>query len=160
MLATDRPDSVARRCARRGQYRQGAEPAGGARSDPRAAPTLRCPTKNASRHCNSHSLRPATTRAAWLAGWYPEVLAAAADRRRPHLAARRTLPPEQAPILYVQPDCDPLAHAADAHAYKAQFGDRVTVVAIARASHAVIVEQPEAVSAALIAYARQLWAAE
>jgi pimeloyl-ACP methyl ester carboxylesterase len=33
----------------------------------------------------------------------------------------------------------------------------VTVVVIERASHAVIAEQPEAVSAALIAYARTLW---
>ena len=95
----------------------------------------------------------------WLAGWHPEVLAAqriAGDRtsRDEDFAAGR------APILYVQPDHDPLAHAEDAQAYKAQFGDRVTIVAIARASHAVIVEQPEAVSAALIAYARQLWAAE
>ena len=95
----------------------------------------------------------------WLAGWHPEVLAAqriAGDRtsRDEDFAAGR------APILYVQPDHDPLAHAEDAEAYKAQFGDRVTIVTIARASHAVIVEQPEAVSAALIAYARQLWAAE
>ena len=35
--------------------------------------------------------------------------------------------------------------------------DRVTVVVIEQASHAVIVEQPEAVSAALITYARKLW---
>ena len=92
----------------------------------------------------------------WLQGWYPEVLAAqriAGDRtsREEDFAAG------QAPILYLQPDHDPLAHVEDAEAYARQFGARVTVVVIERASHAVIAEQPEAVSAALIAYARGLW---
>src|SRR5262249_6278106 len=89
----------------------------------------------------------------WLQGWYPEVLAAqriAGDRtsREEDFAAG------QAPILYLQPDHDPLAHVEDAEAYARQFGARVTVVVIERASHAVIAEQPVAVSAALIAYAR------
>jgi pimeloyl-ACP methyl ester carboxylesterase len=92
----------------------------------------------------------------WLEGWHPEVLAAqriAGDRtsREEDFAAGR------APVLYLQPDHDPLAHAEDAEAYARQFGARVTVVVIGRASHAVIAEQPEAVSAALIAYARGLW---
>jgi pimeloyl-ACP methyl ester carboxylesterase len=92
----------------------------------------------------------------WLEGWHPEVLAAqriAGDRtsREEDFAAG------QAPVLYLQPAHDPLAHAEDAEAYARQFGARVTVVVIGRASHAVIAEQPEAVSAALIAYARGLW---
>jgi pimeloyl-ACP methyl ester carboxylesterase len=92
----------------------------------------------------------------WLAGWHPEVLAAqriAGDRtsREEDFAAG------QAPILYLQPEHDPLAHVEDAEAYARRFGARVTVVVIERASHAVIAEQPEAVSAALIAYARRLW---
>jgi pimeloyl-ACP methyl ester carboxylesterase len=92
----------------------------------------------------------------WLTGWHPEVLAAqriAGDRtsRQEDYAAGTV------PILYLQPDHDPLAHVEDAEAYARQFGARVTVVVIERASHAVIAEQPEAVSAALIAYARGLW---
>jgi pimeloyl-ACP methyl ester carboxylesterase len=92
----------------------------------------------------------------WLTGWYPEVLTAqrmAGDRtsREEDFAAG------QAPILYLQPDHDPLAHVEDARAYKQHFGERVTVVVIERSSHAVVAEQPEAVSAALIAYARTLW---
>ena len=63
----------------------------------------------------------------------------------------------QAPILYLQPAHDPLAHVEDARAYRERFGNRVTVVVIEQASHAVIVEQPDAVSAALIGYARKLW---
>ena len=93
---------------------------------------------------------------AWLDGWYPEVLAAQ------RIAGDRTSREEDfaggsAPILYLQPDHDPLAHVEDAKAYQAQFGDRVAVVVIPRSSHAVIAEQPDAVSDALIEYAGRLW---
>ena len=64
-----------------------------------------------------------------------------------------------APVLYIQPSHDPLAHVADTEEYKKALGDRVTVVVIPNAAHAVIVEQPKAVSDALIAYARELWPA-
>jgi pimeloyl-ACP methyl ester carboxylesterase len=95
----------------------------------------------------------------WLVGWYPDVLAAQ------RIAGDRTSRAEdfaggQAPILYLQPDHDPLAHVEDAAAYRARFGERVTIVVIPNSSHAVIAEQPEAVSAALIAYARKLWPTE
>ena len=99
---------------------------------------------------------PGNDPSGWLDGWHPHVLAAqrvAGDRtsREEDFAGGR------APILYLQPGHDPLAHVEDAEAYKAQFGARVTIVVIAHASHAVIAEQPEAVSDALIAYARKLW---
>ena len=45
---------------------------------------------------------------------------------------------------------------AVAEEYQRALGGRVTVVVIANAAHAVIVEQPHAVSDALIAYARKL----
>jgi pimeloyl-ACP methyl ester carboxylesterase len=91
----------------------------------------------------------------WLTGWHPDVLAAqrlAGDRtpRSVDYAAGGAL------VLYIQPSHDPLAHAEDAEEYKRALGERVTVVTIANASHAVIVEQPRAVSDALIAYARKL----
>jgi pimeloyl-ACP methyl ester carboxylesterase len=92
----------------------------------------------------------------WLEGWHPDVLSAE------RIAGDRTSRAEdfaggEAPILYLQPAHDPLAHVEDAKAYKEQFGERVTVVVIERSSHAVIAEQPDAVSAALIDYARGLW---
>jgi pimeloyl-ACP methyl ester carboxylesterase len=96
---------------------------------------------------------------AWLDGWHPQVLAAqrlAGDRT----SREADFAGGTAPILYLQPDHDPLAHVADAEAYKRQFGERVTIVVIAGSSHAVIAEQPAAVSAALIAYARGLWPRE
>jgi pimeloyl-ACP methyl ester carboxylesterase len=93
----------------------------------------------------------------WLKGWHPEVLAAqriAGDktsRQADYSAGGRV------PILYVQPGHDPLAHVEDAHEFKRALGDRVTVVVIDNASHAAIEEQPEAISAALIEFAKWLW---
>ena len=99
---------------------------------------------------------PGNDPSAWLDGWHPDVLAAqriAGDRtsREEDFAGGR------APILYLQPGHDPLAHVEDAEAYQAQFGARVTIAVIAHASHAVIAVQPAAVSDALIEYARGLW---
>jgi pimeloyl-ACP methyl ester carboxylesterase len=98
---------------------------------------------------------PGNDASAWLAGWHPEVLAAQ------RLAGDRT-PREAdfaggtAPILYLQPAHDPLAHGHHAREYRALLGDRVTIVMIPRASHAAVAEQPEFISDALIAYARGL----
>jgi len=99
---------------------------------------------------------PGNDASSWLAGWHPEVLAAqrlAGDRtsREQDYAAGGV------PILYLQPDHDPLAHVEDAHEFKRALGDRVTVMVIRNCSHAAIVEQPDAISDALIAYARALW---
>jgi pimeloyl-ACP methyl ester carboxylesterase len=99
---------------------------------------------------------PGSDPSVWLKGWHPEVLAAqriAGDRtpRTIDYAAGR------APVLYIQPSHDPLAHVTDAEEYKRALGDRVTVVVIPNSAHAVIVEQPGALSDALIAYARKLW---
>lgn len=92
----------------------------------------------------------------WLKGWHPEVLAAqrvAGDRT----SRQADYAGGSAPILYLQPGHDPLAHVEDAHEFKRALGERVTVVVIDNASHAAIEEQPEVISQALIAFADQLW---
>jgi pimeloyl-ACP methyl ester carboxylesterase len=92
----------------------------------------------------------------WLDGWHPEVLAAqriAGDRTSRQLDYAGGT----APILYLQPGHDPLAHVEDAHEFKRALGDRVTVIVIDNASHAAIAEQPEAISRALIDFAKRLW---
>jgi pimeloyl-ACP methyl ester carboxylesterase len=91
----------------------------------------------------------------WLTGWHPDVLAAeriAGDQtpREEDYAAGR------APVLYLQPDHDPLAHVDNAQEYKRVLGERVTVVVIPHASHAAIAEQPEFIADELIKYARGL----
>jgi pimeloyl-ACP methyl ester carboxylesterase len=99
---------------------------------------------------------PGNDASTWLKGWYPDVLAAE------RIAGDKT-PREQdyaagnAPVLYLQPDHDPLAHVENAEAYQRALGERVTVVVIPHASHAAIAEQPGFVADELIAYARGLW---
>ncbi len=92
---------------------------------------------------------------AWLTGWHPDVLAAervAGDKtpREEDYAAGH------APVLYLQPDHDPLAGVDNAAEYKRALGERVTVVVIAQAGHAVITERPDVVAQELIKYARGL----
>jgi pimeloyl-ACP methyl ester carboxylesterase len=101
---------------------------------------------------------PGNDARSWLQGWHPDVLAAeriAGDRtpREEDYAAGR------APVLYLQPDHDPLAHVGNAEEYKHALGDRVTVVVIPHASHAAIAEQPAFIADELIKYARRLAAA-
>ncbi len=99
---------------------------------------------------------PRNDATSWLRGWHPDVLAAeriAGDRtpRDEDYAAGR------APVLYLQPDHDPLAHVENAQAYRRALGGRVTVVVIPHASHAAIAEQPGFIAEELIKYARRLW---
>lgn len=99
---------------------------------------------------------PGSDARVWLEGWYPEVLAA--QRIAGDLTSRTIdYAAGRAPVLYIQPSHDPLAHVEDAEEYRRALGDRVTVVVIPNSAHAVIVEQPAAVSGALIDYARKLW---
>jgi pimeloyl-ACP methyl ester carboxylesterase len=99
---------------------------------------------------------PGSDARVWLDGWHPEVLAA--QRIAGDLTPRTVdYAAGRAPVLYIQPSHDPLAHVEDAEEYQSALGDRVTVVVIPNSAHAVIVEQPEAVSNALIDYARSLW---
>jgi pimeloyl-ACP methyl ester carboxylesterase len=98
---------------------------------------------------------PGNDPSVWLAGWHPEVLAAqrlAGDRT----SREADFAGGTAPILYLQPTHDPLAHGHHAQEYRALLGDRVTIVMIPHASHAAVAEQPEFISNALIAYARGL----
>jgi pimeloyl-ACP methyl ester carboxylesterase len=99
---------------------------------------------------------PGSDARVWLKGWHPDVLAA--QRIAGDLTPRTVdYTAGTAPVLYIQPSHDPLAHVEDAEEYKRALGERVTVVVIPNAAHAVIVEQPAAVADALIAYARKLW---
>jgi pimeloyl-ACP methyl ester carboxylesterase len=99
---------------------------------------------------------PGSDARVWFDGWHPEVLAA--QRIAGDLTPRTIdYAAGQAPVLYIQPSHDPLARVEDAEEYRHALGDRVTVVVIPNSAHAVIVEQPDAVSNALINYAQSLW---
>jgi pimeloyl-ACP methyl ester carboxylesterase len=99
---------------------------------------------------------PGSDARVWLTGWHPQVLAA--QRIAGDLTPRTVdYAAGRAPVLYIQPSHDPLAHVEDAEEYRRTLGKRVTVVVVPNSAHAVIVEQPVAVSEALLAYAQKLW---
>lgn len=98
---------------------------------------------------------PGNDAAPWLDNWYPDVLAA--QRHAGDQTARtEDFAAGSAPVLYMQPSHDPLAHANDAVEYKAALGERLTVVKIPNASHAAIAEQPDFIAREIVAWAKTI----
>jgi pimeloyl-ACP methyl ester carboxylesterase len=91
----------------------------------------------------------------WLTGWHPAAQKAEA-------AAAAATPVEQwfaaghAPILELQAENDAVAPQRFSRTLEKALGNRVTVIEIPRAGHALVPEQPEAVAAAIGAYAQTL----
>ncbi len=154
MLATDRPDLV--RAISLVAANVGRDPSPpDVRAAIRASADVSLPDAERLEALRYAFFAPGNDPSAWLAGWHPQVLAAQ------RVAGDRTSREEDfaggtAPILYLQPTHDPLAHGHHAQEYRALLGERVTIVMIPQASHAAIAEQPEFISDALIAFARGL----
>jgi hypothetical protein len=74
--------------------------------------------------------------------------------------AAAALPVEHFVVARSDAQLEVLAQGKDEAAeYKHALGGRVTVVVVPNSAHAVIIEQPTAVSEALIGYAGKLWPA-
>jgi pimeloyl-ACP methyl ester carboxylesterase len=91
----------------------------------------------------------------WLKGWYPEV------NESQYAAGRATRQEEwwgagTAPLLDLQSALDPFKPRAAVNELRDEFGERVTIVVIPDASHALIPEQPAAVVAAIVSWMRDL----
>ena len=98
---------------------------------------------------------PGNDATGWLDGWHPEIR----DSQRAAVAAVRQdewWSGGSAPLLDLQAAEDPFKPEAKRNEMKDEFGARVTVVVIPRASHALIPEQPQAVVAALIDWIKGL----
>jgi pimeloyl-ACP methyl ester carboxylesterase len=93
--------------------------------------------------------------AVWLHGWFPE---ANASQRAATLATRQSewWAAGTVPLLDLQAEHDPFKPRETMNELKEEFGDRVTVVVIPDASHALIPEQPAAVTDAIVAWVREL----
>jgi pimeloyl-ACP methyl ester carboxylesterase len=91
----------------------------------------------------------------WLHGWFPE---ANDSQRDATLATPQSdwWAAGSVPLLDLQAEHDPFKPRDKASELKHEFGDRVTIVAIPDASHALIPEQPAAVVAAIVGWARTL----
>lgn len=98
---------------------------------------------------------PGNDASSWLDGWHPKVRAAYRG------AAQRPgrdvwWPVANAPILDLQGDSDPWRPASSRNELKDKLGDKVTVKVIPRASHALVPEQPKAVTQAIVEWVRTL----
>ena len=90
-----------------------------------------------------------------LTGWHPEIR----DSQRAAVAAVKQdewWSGGSAPLLDLQAAQDPFKPETKRSEMKDEFGDRVTLVVIDNASHALIPEQPKAVVNALVAWVSSL----
>ena len=91
----------------------------------------------------------------WLHGWHPDIRnsqrAAVAAVRQDEWWSGGT-----APLLDLQAAQDPFKPESKRNEMKDEFGERVTIMVIPNASHALIPEQPKAVAEALTAWIKGL----
>ena len=161
MLATDRPDLV------RGVVLAAARP-GKVPPDvhePSVRPEVReaiaksgdtsLPEADRLRYLQLAFFAPGHDPHVWLTGWHPET-------EKMENEASAATPVDEwfacgvAPILDLQAEYDAVAQAKFRGVPKAALGDRVTVVVIPNAGHALVPEQPNATAKAIAAFARQL----
>src|SRR5579859_372140 len=113
------------------------------------------PTSERLRYLRLAFFAPNSDPRAWLQGWHP-----AADEVQ--LAAGRATKQSEwwsgggVPLLDLQGELDPFKPRTMSNEMRDEFGERVSVVVIPDASHAVIQEQPNAAAAAILAWIAKL----
>jgi pimeloyl-ACP methyl ester carboxylesterase len=89
----------------------------------------------------------------WTGGWHRKVSEAQNVAR---VSSDDTwLAGGNAPMLILQGEFDVVAPPANAEALQRAYPDRVTVLMVPNAGHAMLPEQPERISAAIIEYLRK-----
>jgi pimeloyl-ACP methyl ester carboxylesterase len=160
-LATDRPDlvrGVVLAAASAGKVPPGVH-------EPSVAPEVReaieksgdvsLPDADRLRYLQFAFFAPGHDPHVWLGGWHPET-------EKAENAASRATPVDEwfacgsARILDLQAENDAVAPRKFAGVLKAALGDRVTVVVIPNAGHALVPEQAEAMANAIAAFAHTL----
>lgn len=99
---------------------------------------------------------PGNDATVWLGGWYPETNEAESWARN-HTPVDDYFAGGKAPILDLQAEDDPVAPRRFANVLKSMVGDRVEIVVIPHASHALAPEQPQAMSNAIAAFAHKVY---
>jgi pimeloyl-ACP methyl ester carboxylesterase len=95
----------------------------------------------------------------WLTGFHPTVQRGE-ENARDTTAQKEYWSAGSAPLLDIQAEYDPFRPRSTSDELVQEFGaKRVSVVVIPNASHALPLEQPKAVSDAIVSYARRLHAA-
>jgi len=112
---------------------------------------LNLPEPERLEHIRRAFFAPGNDPSVWRGGWYPEV-AEAQGAATQATKLQDWWSGGKAPILVVQPMKDTVATPVNAKMLKEDIGERVTIVEIADAGHALLPEQPEAVAKAVIGY--------
>jgi pimeloyl-ACP methyl ester carboxylesterase len=99
---------------------------------------------------------PGNDASVWLGGWNSEVHHMESHARE-HTPVDDYFAAGTAPILDLQAENDPVAPRRFAGVLKSMLGDRVTIVVIPNASHALFPEQPKAVTQAIASFARRIY---
>jgi pimeloyl-ACP methyl ester carboxylesterase len=99
---------------------------------------------------------PGNDASVWLGGWNSDVHHMESHARE-HTPVDDYFAAGTAPILDLQAENDPVAPRRFAGVLKSMLGDRVTIVVIPNASHALFPEQPKAVTQAIAAFARRIY---
>ena len=116
---------------------------------------LSLPDEQRLQHLRHAFFAPASDASVWLHGWYPDV-------KKAQRAATDATPQAEwwqagsVPILDVQPEADVMIPPESAMRYRDELGERVSIVCIPDAGHALLPEQPEAVALALLGFLKQL----
>jgi pimeloyl-ACP methyl ester carboxylesterase len=108
------------------------------------------------KHLKHAFFAPSSDPRVWLTGWHPEV------KKAQRVATDATPQAEwwqagSAPILDVQPENDVMIPPESRSRYQDDLGDRVSIVRIPNAGHALLPEQPDAVAHALLRFLEQLF---
>ncbi|MGZ5230858.1 MAG: alpha/beta fold hydrolase [Burkholderiales bacterium] len=108
------------------------------------------------KHLKHAFFAPSSDPTVWLAGWHPEV------KKAQRIATDATPQAEwwqagKAPILDVQPENDVMIPPESQSRYREDLGERVSIVRIPDAGHALLPEQPAAVAQALLRFVAQLF---
>jgi pimeloyl-ACP methyl ester carboxylesterase len=90
----------------------------------------------------------------WKGGWYPDA-ATAQSKATLATPLNAWWSGGQAPILVVQPMQDTVAPPINVRMLKEEFKERIEVVEIENAGHALLPEQPEAVAKAVLGYLKK-----
>jgi pimeloyl-ACP methyl ester carboxylesterase len=93
----------------------------------------------------------------WLGGWN-EAVHHMESWAREHTPVDDYFAAGRAPILDLQAEDDPVGPRRFSKVLQSMLGDRVTVVVIPNASHALFPEQPDAVAGAIATFARRVFA--
>jgi pimeloyl-ACP methyl ester carboxylesterase len=108
------------------------------------------------RHLEHAFFSPSSDARVWLGGWHPKV------KKAQRVATDATPQAEwwqagTAPILDVQPEDDVMIPPQSASRYRDDLGERVSIVRIPKAGHALLPEQPDLVARALLDFAAYLF---